>query len=133
MKLSELQTLTNKLATELGLTQEGWQITVQTKRKLKNLAQTSWEPSRRSGIIVLRTQKAIYEDTKALPKLFPYAVAYTILHELLHVRLEGHTEIADIEETTYRLPAFEWALDKLAETLVLGFVSRGIIHKERRR
>ena len=120
--------LLNILADTLGLTGEGWTIGHSTDRKQRNLAQIDWEPSRRAAHITLRPHGDIYLDAHKHQR--PYALALTLTHELLHLRLEGHMEPEEAVLSPHHTPAFEYAVDSLAWVLVTGLVTAGLIDPE---
>lgn len=130
MTIANLRKIGRAIEKELNLFSEGWVIEYRYNARIDVLANASWEPSRHSARIQIKSHAAVYTDSLYDAEMAQYAVACTLCHELLHVRLEGHLEMEEMNTMGYHTPAFEWSLDQLAKVVVSGMVSRGLLGKE---
>jgi hypothetical protein len=125
MTSHRLNKLTRRLGRELGLVQEGWQLAAEFNADLESAAAVAWEPSRRCAFIEIRPLPALQNDIGPHDSMRRIPVTYTLVHELLHLRLEGHLSQEEAEDSPTRTPAFEWALDKVARSICKGLLRRG--------
>jgi hypothetical protein len=115
--------LAHLLMDTLHLGLEGWEIHVHKSRQLRSAAACTWEPGRKFAIIEIWPSAQLMVDLGPHHEFLEYATAFTLLHELLHIRLEGHLTEEDAAASQTRCPAFEWALDMVATALLRGLLS----------
>ena len=123
MTKRQLRYLTSFLLDVLNLSLEGWVVKVERKPHLSSAAACTWEPGRRYGLVALWPAKKLREDLGGAHEFRRYPTAFTLLHELLHIRLEGHLTEPEAEESPTRSPHFEWALDQIATTILRGLLA----------
>ena len=104
MSIKELRTLVDQWKPRLGL--ENWKISVRWAKKGEVEEYCH-------GLVFWTTELA---TARILISKKSDDYLHTVVHELLHIRLEGHLSEVHADD-----PLYEQALNKLAEALISGW------------
>jgi hypothetical protein len=128
MKTSKLTSILKLLMSELHLREEGWGVKLIIDPDLETVGEVEWEPARKSATIKMWPEAKIQKDAvNEVDWIRDHAVVYTLIHELLHLRLEGHLDQDVAAKGTHPTPLFEWAIDMLARSILRGLIARKLV------
>lgn len=93
-----------------------WTFDIDWARKHGDLsadsyAKTTWTPSEMHAYVLIRRPESMQRKFKRAP------IEQTVVHEMLHVKLEGFTE----ENEALHVPQYEAAIDNLAEAYIAAY------------